>query len=210
MRHPRVLPVGDAAATVELGRDVTAVAAGFADALRAQPPAWLLDAVPTLAAVLVRYEPSSTSWTEVHDVLLARASSASAASSATGRTVVLPARYDGPDLADVARAAGLTPREVVELHASVTYRVHMVGFLPGFAYLGPLPGPLRVPRRATPRVRVPPGSIAVADAFTAVYPSASPGGWNLIGTVPDDVELVRPDREPPCLLLPGDLVRFEP
>jgi KipI family sensor histidine kinase inhibitor len=124
------------------------------------------------------------------------------------RTVVLPARYDGPDLADVARATGLRTDEVVERHASATYRVQMVGFLPGFAYLGPLPEELRLPRRATPRVRIPAGSIAVADAFTAVYPSASPGGWHLIGSV--DLPLLDLERDPPTLLRTGDLVRFEP
>lgn len=192
--------MGDAAATVELGDAVTPAAVALAHALLDDRPAWLLDAVPTLAAVLVRYEPAATTWAEVHEALLARAAAPIEPPPGDRRTVVLPARYDGPDLDDVALAAGLTRDEVVALHAGTTYEVQMVGFLPGFAYLGPLPEALRLPRRSTPRVRIPARSIAVADAFTAVYPSASPGGWHLIGSVADDVDLQ---------LRPGDLVRFE-
>jgi KipI family sensor histidine kinase inhibitor len=204
---PRVLPVGDSAATVELGPDMDPRAVALAAALLADPPAWLEDAVPTLGAVLVRVGPS-VSWADVEEVLLARAAAAPPAQDVAGRELVLLARYDGADLPEVARATGLTPDEVVALHASVTYRVQMVGFLPGFAYLGPLPEALRLPRRDTPRVRVPAGALAVAEAFSAVYPSESPGGWHLIGSV--DAALFDPRREPPVLLAPGDTVRFEP
>lgn len=208
MRFPRVLPLGDAAATVELGEEVTPAAPGLAASLRRDAPAWLVDAVPALASVLVRYDPASTTWPAVHDLLLARAASPPELPPGEARTIVLPARYDGPDLPEVAGATGLTVDEVVALHGSVTYRVQMVGFLPGFAYLGPLPEALHLPRRATPRARVPAGSIAVADAFTAVYPSASPGGWHLIGSV--EVPLLDLERDPPALLAAGDLVRFAP
>lgn len=207
MAFPRVLPVGDSAATVELGPEVDRRAVALASALRADPPQWVEDAVPTLGAVLVLLDPAAP-WAEVQRVLLERAEAAPHGQDVTGRDVVLRARYDGPDLPDVARATGLTSGEVAALHASVTYRVQMVGFLPGFAYLGPLPEVLRLPRRATPRVRVPVGALAVADAFTAVYPSESPGGWHLIGSV--DAALFDPRREPPVLLAPGDSVRFEP
>lgn len=207
MAFPRVLPVGDSAATVELGPDTDPRAVALAGALRADPPTWLEDAVPTLGAVLVRVGPS-VPWAEVHRVLLARAGATPPASAVAGREVVLRARYDGPDLPEVARATGLTPDEVVSLHASVTYRVQMVGFLPGFAYLGPLPEALRLPRRATPRVRVPAGALAVAESFSAVYPAESPGGWHLIGSV--EAALFEPHRDPPVLLTAGDVVRFEP
>lgn len=100
-----------------------------------------------------------------------------------GREVVLPAIYDGPDLADVALLAGLTEQDVVDLHASVTYLVDAVGFAPGFAYLTGLDQRLHVPRRPTPRTRVPPGAIALAGGYTGVYPFESPGGWHLIGRV---------------------------
>jgi hypothetical protein len=116
------------------------------------------------------------------------------------RTHVVPVRYDGPDLGDVGARAGLAPDEVARLHVAGTYRVLFVGFAPGFGYLGGLDPRLVCPRRASPRPRVPAGSVAIGDAYTAVYPSVSPGGWNLIGTA----------LEPPRGLGSGDLVRFVP
>ncbi len=120
----------------------------------------------------------------------------------------VPVRYEGEDLADVARHTGLTPAEVVERHAAASYRVAFVGFQPGFAYLAGLPPELHVPRRASPRVRIPRGSVAIGGEWTGIYPLATPGGWNLIGST--DLELLAPDREEPALLQPGDEVRFVP
>ncbi len=127
------------------------------------------------------------------------------------RTWRIPVAYggaSGPDLADVAREAALTEDEATALHAGGDYRVYMLGFLPGFAYLGDLPEPLRQPRRATPRTRVPAGSVAIAADMTAIYPFESPGGWRLIGRtpfVPWDMA-----REPEPRLRHGDCVRFYP
>ncbi|HET9621353.1 MAG TPA: carboxyltransferase domain-containing protein [Kofleriaceae bacterium] len=120
------------------------------------------------------------------------------------RDVALPAIYDGPDLDDVARTLGRTRDEVAAIHAAATYTVETMGFAPGFAYLAGLPAALELPRRATPRTRVPAGSIAIAGAHTAVYPFASPGGWHLLGRVVDTA-MFGPDG--PRLAL-GDRVRF--
>jgi KipI family sensor histidine kinase inhibitor len=123
--------------------------------------------------------------------------------------LVVDVRYggdDGPDLPDVARALGLTEDEVIAEHVAGRYRVYFLGFAPGWAYLGPLSERLRLPRRATPRTRVPAGSVAIAGAQTGVYPSATPGGWHLIGRT--DVPLWQPDRDPPALLRAGQEVRF--
>ena len=114
------------------------------------------------------------------------------------RTHELRVRYDGADLDEVARATGLAPDQVVDLHAAGSYRVLFVGFAPGFGYLGGLDPRLRCPRRASPRARVPAGAVAIADNYTAVYPAASPGGWNLLGTA----------LAPPPPLAAGDRVRF--
>ena len=125
--------------------------------------------------------------------------------------VDIPTRYggaDGPDLAGLAAARGLTEHEVIELHASVDYEVLFLGFAPGFAYLGDVPEAIAMPRLATPRIRVPAGSIAIAVRQTAVYPFESPGGWQLIGHT--DVRLWDVDRESPALLTPGVVVRFVP
>ncbi|HGP2620803.1 TPA: 5-oxoprolinase subunit PxpB [Salmonella enterica] len=127
------------------------------------------------------------------------------------RSVEIPVIYGGaggPDLAAVARHSGLSEKQVVELHASVEYVVWFLGFQPGFPYLGNLPAPLHMPRRAEPRLQVPAGSVGIGGAQTGIYPLSTPGGWQLIGLTP--LKLFDPMREPPVLLRPGDSVRFVP
>lgn len=121
--------------------------------------------------------------------------------------VILPAVYDGEDLSEVARSSGLSTDEVVLLHSSATYQVAFCGFMPGFAYLRGLPSELQLPRRDTPRPRVPAGSIAIAAHYCAVYPVDSPGGWHLLGHT--DATLFDSSATPPALLVPGATVRFE-
>ncbi len=123
------------------------------------------------------------------------------------RTYELQAIYDGPDLEEVARLTGHSVAEVVALHSEREYTVELIGFLPGFAYLAPLDPRLVVARRASPRPRVPPASLAIAGSYTGIYPLGSPGGWQLIGRV-FGVALFDPQRDPPALLQPGDRVRF--
>jgi allophanate hydrolase subunit 1 len=126
---------------------------------------------------------------------------------AAPRLVVLPVTYDGPDLHEVADATRLSVQDVVARHLAPTYTVAFGGFMPGFAYLVGLDPALVVPRRGTPRERVPAGSVAVADRFTAVYPAATPGGWRLLGTCA--TTLFDVTRADPALLTPGTSVRFE-
>jgi KipI family sensor histidine kinase inhibitor len=123
-----------------------------------------------------------------------------------GRRHRIPVRYDGPDLGTVSELTGLGIDEIIALHTGTEYRVYLLGFLPGFPYLGSVPEALRVPRRAEPRRSVPPGAVGLAGAQTGIYPSAAPGGWQLIGQT--DVQLFDPAREEPFLLAPGDRVRF--
>jgi KipI family sensor histidine kinase inhibitor len=125
-----------------------------------------------------------------------------------GREVVLDVVYDGTDLADIAAAAGLSVADVVALHSGAVYRCDFCGFAPGFAYLAGLDPRLHLPRRATPRTSVPAGSVAIAGPYTAAYPSASPGGWHLLGRT--DVALWDLDADPPALITPGTTVRFNP
>ncbi|HBH16096.1 MAG TPA: hypothetical protein DDY11_15155 [Leclercia adecarboxylata] len=127
------------------------------------------------------------------------------------RNIDIPVVYGtaaGPDLGEVARHAGLTEKQVVELHASVDYVVWFLGFQPGFPYLGGLPEQLATPRRAEPRLLVPAGSVGIGGAQTGIYPLATPGGWQLIGHTP--LPLFDPHRDEPVLLRPGDTVRFIP
>jgi KipI family sensor histidine kinase inhibitor len=128
----------------------------------------------------------------------------------TGGLVEIPVRYDGPDLARVAELWGVGAGEVAARHSSYTYRVAFCGFAPGFGYLTGLPPELHVPRRETPRTRVPAGAVALAGPYSAVYPRATPGGWQLIGTMPDPAPLWDLGREEPALLTPGTRVRFTP
>ncbi|MDF6019623.1 allophanate hydrolase subunit 1 [Streptomyces sp. JH34] len=127
-----------------------------------------------------------------------------------GAAVEIPVVYDGPDLADVAEAWGVAADEVPRLHARTEFRVAFCGFAPGFGYLTGLPGHLSVPRRTTPRTRVPAGALALAGPYTGVYPRTSPGGWQLIGRMPGPEALWDPEREPAALLGPGTRVRFVP
>ena len=127
------------------------------------------------------------------------------------RAIDIPVIYggeQGPDLTEVARLSGFTPKQVVELHASVDYVVWFLGFQPGFPYLGGLPESLRMPRRAEPRLKVPAGSVGIGGQQTGIYPLSTPGGWQLIGRT--SLPLFSPNREEPILLRPGDTVRFVP
>ncbi|MER5947930.1 allophanate hydrolase subunit 1 [Streptomyces sp. NPDC001904] len=129
---------------------------------------------------------------------------------ADGDVVTVPVVYDGPDLADVAALWGVAEDEVGALHSSFTYRVAFCGFAPGFGYLTGLPEELHVPRRATPRTRVPAGAVALAGPYSAVYPRATPGGWQIIGTMPDPTPLWDPSQERAALLSPGTRVHYVP
>ncbi|MCQ6556429.1 allophanate hydrolase subunit 1 [Streptomyces sp. C10-9-1] len=122
--------------------------------------------------------------------------------------VVVPVRYDGPDLPEVADLWGVSVQEAARIHASAAYRVAFCGFAPGFGYLTGLPDACAVPRRATPRTAVPAGAVALAGGYTGIYPRPSPGGWQLIGTT--GAPLWDPSRQPAALLSPGTRVRFVP
>lgn len=167
------------------------------------------------ATVLVPFDPlaveASAVRTLVADAIAGLPDPPSPINAELLSPIELPTRYggtDGPDLDEVARRHDLSTAGVIELHASTEYEVRFLGFAPGFAYLGTLAPALVTPRRATPRTRVPAGSVAIADDQTAVYPFASPGGWNLIGRTA--VRVWDLDRDPPALLLPGRRVRFVP
>lgn len=127
------------------------------------------------------------------------------------RQMEIPVVYGGaagPDLAEVARHSGLTPQQVVEIHASAAYVVYFIGFQPGFPYLGGLDERLHTPRRAEPRVAVPAGTVGIGGSQTGIYPFSAPGGWQLIGRT--DLNLFNPQHTPPAFLRPGDSVRFVP
>jgi len=166
---------------------------------------------PAYTSLLIRFDSLTTSHEKLESVVRTLIQSASSARSVEPRVVEIPVRYGGefgPDLDDVAELCRLSPQDVIDLHASITYTVYFLGFVPGFAYMGRLPEALMVPRLEKPRTRVPAGSIAIANDHTAVYPISTPGGWRLIGRT--EVTLFDAARENLSILNPGDQVRFRP
>lgn len=196
----RILPYGPGAVLAEYD-DLDTVLA-VAHRLRSLGLPGVTDVVPAMRTVLVAFDGADRRAVE------AVLADTRAEPLPAGPLVTVPVHYDGADLAEVAERTALTEAEVVTLHSSVEYRVAFCGFMPGFAYLLGLPARLHLPRRRTPRTKVPAGSVAVAAEFSAVYPAASPGGWHLLGRT--DVVLWDDQRSVPALLAPGMRVRFEP
>ncbi|SFP74739.1 sensor histidine kinase inhibitor, KipI family [Amycolatopsis arida] len=164
----------------------------------------VVELVPGARSLLIQVRGGERALTEIRE--LVESADLAHPPATEAREVVLDVRYDGADLDEVARTAGLDVAEVVALHTGAEYTVAFTGFAPGFGYLTGLPEPLRQPRLATPRTRVPAGSVGVAGEFTGVYPRSSPGGWRLLGRT--DAVLFDPRAERPALLAPGDRVRF--
>jgi len=209
----QIVPAGDAVLIVQFAERVDPIinarAIALAERLRAAASLAVLDIVPTFRSVAVYFDPLRTD----HDRLLAelqRLASTELAEDAQPREPIqIPVEYGGscgPDLADVARFARASEDEVVRLHTAVTYRVFMLGFVPGFAYMGSVDQRIAAPRRQTPRTAVPMGSVGVAGVQTGIYPSEVPGGWQLIGRTA--IKLFDSSRVEPSLFKPGDAVRF--
>ncbi len=213
MTAPVVREAGDAVLLLEfapvIAPEVNARAVAAAAALRREWPDGVRDVIPTYRTVAVHFDPLRSD-VEALRAAIARAATAPPA-EAESRTIEVPTVYGGdagPDLAALAASAGLDARDVVERHAGVTYRVYMLGFLPGFAYLGTVDARIAAPRLASPRLVVPAGSVGIAGRQTGIYPRASPGGWRILGRTA--LTLFDPARTPAALLRPGDSVRFVP
>ena len=207
---PRITPLGDAAVTVtwseridpEVEAQVARHLAGLTEKLGPG-----LELVAGYSTITVHYDPVRIGYPALRDTLIPILSHpGEAAAPTSGRLVEIPVWYDGPDLDAVALQTGLSVADVVARHTGPEYRVALLGFVPGFAYLGQLDPSLVLPRRPTPRARVPAGSVAIAGAQTGIYPAATPGGWHLIGRT--DLRMFDPARKPPALLAVGDRVRF--
>jgi KipI family sensor histidine kinase inhibitor len=204
---------GDSAILLELAPvidpDVNARAIAIATALRDQGLAGVRDVISTYRSVAVHFDPLTSDVDSLRNAL--RAAAASPPVAASGSLIEVPVAYggeNGPDLDEVAAFAKLPAQAVIDRHCGAEYRVFMLGFLPGFAYMGTVDGSIAAPRKATPRTRIPAGSVGIAGRQTGVYPRPSPGGWQLIGRTWLDV--FDPIREPPSLFRAGDRVKFVP
>lgn len=212
----RLLPLGESGLVAQLGEgidpELNARVHRLAAALRRDPPAGMVETVPSYRSLLVLFDPLRITRVELEEVIVQRAAEDSATAPApTGRLVRVPVCYGGefgPDLGFVADHAGISGQEAIALHSGRDYPVYLLGFLPGFPYLGGLPERIAAPRLETPRTRVEAGSVGIAGSQTGIYPVASPGGWRIIGRTP--LRLFAPGREEPFLAAAGDRIRFEP
>jgi KipI family sensor histidine kinase inhibitor len=207
----RIVPAGDQALLITIGSaidpELLAQVLALDEALQDRRPAGLLSTVPAYASLLCCYDPDVTDAARLEDAIRHLEGRVDP-SVPIGPIVDVPTRYDGPDLADVALKTNLTPIGVIDAHAGCEYLVYCVGFAPGFTYCGSVPEQLAVPRLASPRPRVPAGSIGIAGRQTGIYAVESPGGWNLIGRT--DIQLFDPTGDPPARFKTGDRLRFVP
>jgi inhibitor of KinA len=213
--EPRFLPAGDQALVVELGEEIDPETNrrvhDLARVIDENAVAGVVDLIPTYRSLLVQYDPLATSYRALNDEVVQLLGNLAELARPDPNTVEVPTLYggeSGPDLEFVAEHAGLNTEEVVATHSGTEYLVYMMGFTPGFPYLGGLPERLHTRRLETPRSEIPAGSVGIAEGQTGVYPVASPGGWRLIGRTP--LVLFDPRRDPPSIISAGDRVRFVP
>ena len=213
MTTHRIVTAGDSVLIVEfedrIDPIVNAHAIAVADAIQAAGISGVRDVVPTYRSVAVYFDPLRTDYDVLYDRMEAEAVRDRPAAAEGRDPIRIPVLYGkefGPDLPAVAAFAGLSEEEVVRIHTAATYRVFMVGFVAGFAYMGIVDGRIAMPRHSTPRVKVPLGSVGIAGVQTGIYPAETPGGWQLIGRTP--LKPFDPTRAEPFLMKAGDAVQF--
>ena len=210
---PKIIPLGDSSVLVQFGEEIDLAvnqrvhALGSLVEVSATPG--IIETVPAYGTLLVQYDPLVVSYTEAKNLMREKISNIDETFSRKRKQVDIPVRYGGEygiDLENVALHLHMQVKDVIRLHTQKTYTVFMMGFTPGFPYMGKLDDALVMPRLETPRTRVPAGTVAIAGSQTGVYPIASPGGWQLIGWTP--LKLFDPHSETPFLFAPGDEVKF--
>ena len=208
-----IFPLGDSALLIEAGKIVDA---GSQQAIRnidilleSASPAWMIETVPAFTTVTVIYDAVAITFNEAKEELMNLLKGVAEVAVPPTRTVEIPVCYGGvhgPDLEFVAKHNGLNADEVIQIHTGESYTIHMIGFAPGFPYLGGMSERIAAPRKETPRVRIPERSVGIAGNQTGVYPISTPGGWQLIGRTP--IRLFLPEKDIPCLLRAGDKITF--
>lgn len=206
-------PLGDSAILIQLGDEIDPILNQRVHALSAllQTSPAVIETVPAYCTVLVHYDPLTTTYNQIKNFIEEKISLLDDATHRPSRRLEIPVLYgnaSGPDLEPAATTLALSPSELIRLHSEREYTVYMMGFTPGFPYLGILNEKLALPRLSTPRTRVPAGSVAIAGSQTGIYPVDSPGGWHILGHTP--LKLFDPTSEIPFLFAPGDIVKFIP
>lgn len=218
----RISPLGDRAVIIEweqqIGEEIHRQVMQAFHGLHNLRKPYILDLIPAYASLTVIYDAvllyrERHGYTDetISDLITATLNNASAITSGPSRLLQIPVCYHpslAPDIQVMAERKNIPPEHIIELHTAQTYTVYMLGFLPGFPYMGKVPDPLVTPRLKQPRIRVPAGSVGIAGAQTGIYPQESPGGWNIIGRTP--LQLFDPAAENPCYCAPGDQVKFMP
>lgn len=212
---PRIVPLGDSAVLLQLGDEIDLTinqrVHTLANLITTSAINGIIETVPAYATLLVHYDSLSLSFTQIKHILREKLAQIRENESRQPRLVEVPVRYGGelgPDLESVASQLGLHIEDVIRIHSGKIYTVYMMGFTPGYPYMGKLDDALIMPRLETPRTRVPAGTVAIAGSQTGIYSIESPGGWNLIGWTP--LKLFDPYAASPFLFAPGDEVKFVP
>lgn len=211
----RIRPLGDCALIIECGTSISPenhekVQQVLQTLSKLSHPA-VIEFMPTYTSVAVYYDPFQISFDFLRVEIEKQLEFMADHEKPCSRMIEIPVCYGeefGPDLSYVAQYHGLSEEEVIHLHSQQEYLVYMIGFVPGFPYLGGLPKQLATPRKTTPRLKVPAGSVGIAGEQTGIYPQDSPGGWQIIGRTP--LSLFSPEANPPSLLVAGDRIRFVP
>lgn len=215
MQDVKILTAGDSSLLLQFGNaidpEINARIAATVQLMKEQHIEGVVDLIPAFCSLLINYDPRVISYGEMRRRMEKILSVEIAAGARKKKIYEIPVCYGGelgPDLATIAEHAGLTEQEVIDIHSSSDYLIYMLGFLPGFTYLGGLDERIHTPRLANPRIRIPAGSVGIGGSQTGIYPMDSPGGWQLMGMTP--VKTYDPEREIPILVEAGDYIRFVP
>lgn len=215
MKKAKILTAGDSALLIEfeqkIAPEINAQITAFVHLLKEQHIEGVTDLIPAFASLLINYDPRVIGYKDlkarIEELLKIEVNE----EAGDARVFEIPVCYGGeygPDIANIAENAGISEQEVIDIHCSKDYLIYMLGFLPGFVYLGGLDERIHTPRLANPRISIPAGSVGIAASQTGIYPLNSPGGWQLLGMTP--VKTYDPERETPILVEAGDYIRFVP
>ena len=213
---PSIKLAGDSAVNVDLGGiihpEINFSVHTFSTHIQKNNPKWLIQIIPAYKGMLIYYDPLGIEFVNLKNYLLKEFETMDKSTNNTSSTLItIPTLYGGkfgPDMENVINHTKLSKREIISIHSATNYLVYAIGFSPGFPYLGGLSQKLNTPRLKNPRTKIPAGSVAIAETQTGIYPSPTPGGWQIIGKTP--VKLFDPERTPPVLVNPGDMIKFEP